>query len=143
MERRDGTCDTLKTPLHDSTNRRGEMCYSKLSFVTVLSPVRAVKGKGQGYGACLTCFRCREHDRCGKKQDPPVHLSREHPTELDACRSCENDCMIRVVMANALKLLLSKLLMIPGNCCCESRYNKCATGNDVVRAGQNSRKNRK
>ena len=26
----------------------------KLSFVTILSPVRVVKGKGQGYGACLT-----------------------------------------------------------------------------------------
>ena len=27
----------------------------KMSFVTILSPVRAVKGKGQGYGDCLTC----------------------------------------------------------------------------------------
>ncbi len=26
----------------------------KLSFVTILSPVRAVKDKGQGYGDCLT-----------------------------------------------------------------------------------------
>ena len=52
--------------------------------MTVLSPVRAVKGKGHGYGACLACFRCREHVSCGKKQEPPVHLSREHPTEL-AC----------------------------------------------------------
>ena len=57
----------------------------KLSFVTVLSPVRAVKDKGLGlYGACLTCFRCREHDSCGKNREPPVHLSHEHPTEL-AC----------------------------------------------------------
>jgi hypothetical protein len=28
----------------------------KLSFVTVLSTVRAVKGKGRGYGSCLTCY---------------------------------------------------------------------------------------
>jgi hypothetical protein len=52
------------------------------SFVTIFSPVRAVKGKGQGYGACLTCYRCKEHDSCGKKQEPPVHVSGEHPTEL-------------------------------------------------------------
>jgi len=32
----------------------------KLSFVTVLSPVRAVKGKGRGYGVFLTCYCCRE-----------------------------------------------------------------------------------
>jgi hypothetical protein len=56
----------------------------KLSFVTILSPVRAVKGKGQGYGACLTCYNCREYGSCGKKQEPPVHVSGEHPTEL-AC----------------------------------------------------------
>ena len=54
----------------------------KLSFVTILSPVRAVKGKGQGYGACLTCYRCKEHDSCGKKQEPPVHVSGEYPTEF-------------------------------------------------------------
>jgi hypothetical protein len=56
----------------------------KLSFVTILSPVLAVKGKGQGYGSCLTCYRCKEHDRSGKKQEPPVHVSGEHPMEL-AC----------------------------------------------------------
>ena len=54
----------------------------KLSFVTILSPVRAVKGKGQGYGACLTCYNCREYGSCGKKQEPPVHVSGEHRTDL-------------------------------------------------------------
>ncbi len=29
----------------------------KMSFVTILSPVRTVKDKGQGYGVCLTCYR--------------------------------------------------------------------------------------
>jgi hypothetical protein len=54
----------------------------KLSFVTVLSPVRVVKDKGQGHGVCLTCYCCSEHDTCGKKQEPPVHVSGERPTEL-------------------------------------------------------------
>ena len=56
----------------------------KVSFVTILSPVCAVRGKGQGYGDCLTCYRCKEHDSCGKKQETPAHVSGEHPTEL-AC----------------------------------------------------------
>ena len=33
----------------------------KLSFVTISSPVRVVKDKGEGYGVCLTCYRCKEH----------------------------------------------------------------------------------
>jgi hypothetical protein len=38
----------------------------------------------QGYGACLTCYGSsgREHDRCGKNQETPVHVSGEHPTYL-------------------------------------------------------------
>ena len=55
-----------------------------LSFVTILSPVRAVKVKGQGYGVSLTCYRYRGYDNCGKNQESPVHVSGEHPTEL-AC----------------------------------------------------------
>jgi hypothetical protein len=54
----------------------------KLSFVTVLSPVRAVKVKGRGYGTSLTYYCSREHDNCGKKQEPRVHVSGQHPTEL-------------------------------------------------------------
>jgi hypothetical protein len=33
----------------------------KLPFVTVLSPVRAVKGKGRGYGVTLRCPSCEEY----------------------------------------------------------------------------------
>ena len=56
----------------------------KLPFVTVLSPVRAVKGKGRGYGVTLRCPSCEECGSCGKKQEPPVQVSSVHPTEL-AC----------------------------------------------------------
>jgi hypothetical protein len=56
----------------------------KLPFVTVLSPVRAVKGKGRGYGVTLRCPSCEEYGSCGKKQEPPVQVSSVHPTEL-AC----------------------------------------------------------
>ncbi len=34
-----------------------------LSFVTVLSPVRAVKGKGRGYGVTLRCPSREEYGR--------------------------------------------------------------------------------
>jgi hypothetical protein len=54
----------------------------KLSFVTVLSPVRTVEDKGRGYGSCLTYYCCREHDNCRKKEESPVHVSGEYPTEL-------------------------------------------------------------
>jgi hypothetical protein len=47
----------------------------KLPFVTVLSPVRAVKGKGRGYGVTLRCPSCEEYGSCGKKQEPPVYVS--------------------------------------------------------------------
>jgi hypothetical protein len=56
----------------------------KLSFVTVLSSVRAVKGKGRGYGVTLRCSSCEEYGSCGKKQEPPVQVSSVHPTEF-AC----------------------------------------------------------
>ncbi len=56
----------------------------KLSFVTVLSPVRAVKGKGRGYGVTLRCPSCEEYGSRGKKQEPPVQLSRDRKSEL-AC----------------------------------------------------------
>ena len=52
--------------------------------MTVLSPVRAVKGKGRGYGVTLRCSSCEEYGSCGKKQEPPVQVSSVHPTEL-AC----------------------------------------------------------
>ena len=33
-----------------------------LPFVTKLSPVRAHKGHGAGWGVSLTCFACEEYD---------------------------------------------------------------------------------
>ena len=33
-----------------------------LPFVTKLSPVRAHKGHGDGWGVSLTCFACEEYD---------------------------------------------------------------------------------
>ncbi len=62
----------------------------KLSFVTVLSPVRAVKVKGRGYGSCLTCYCCREHDSCGKKQEQPVHVYRQHDEARAGQKSSKN-----------------------------------------------------
>jgi hypothetical protein len=56
----------------------------KLSFVTVLSPVRADKDKGRGYGDTLRCSSSEEYGSCGKKQEPPVQVSSVYPTEF-AC----------------------------------------------------------
>jgi hypothetical protein len=39
----------------------------KMSFETVLSPVRVFKDKSQGCGVCLRWYGCREYDSCGKK----------------------------------------------------------------------------
>jgi hypothetical protein len=59
-------------------------CFAKTVFVTVLAPVRAVGDKGPGWQVSLSCSRCQEYDICPKKQEPVVHRSRVHPTEL-AC----------------------------------------------------------
>ena len=32
--------------------------------------------------SCFTCYRSKEDDNCGKKEESPVHVSGEHPTEL-------------------------------------------------------------
>ena len=68
-----------------------------MSFVTILSSVREVKDKGQGYGTCLTYYRCREYDRCGKKQDPPVHVSGEYPTDLTCLEELLKQLQVRHV----------------------------------------------
>jgi hypothetical protein len=75
-----GTEDTSKLVQIEEV----KCAIEKLPFVTVLSPVRAVKGKGRGYGVTLRCPSCEEYGSCGKKQEPPVHVSSVHPTEL-AC----------------------------------------------------------
>ena len=53
-----------------------------LPFVTKLSPVRAHKSHGAGWGVSLRCFACEEYGSCGKKQESPVQVSSVHPTEL-------------------------------------------------------------
>jgi hypothetical protein len=53
-----------------------------LPFVTKLSPLRAHKGHGAGWGVSLTCSASEEYDSCGKKQEPPLQVSSVHPTEL-------------------------------------------------------------
>ena len=45
--------DTDDTSMFEQ-NEEMKCAIQKLSFVTILSPVLAVKGKGEGYGACLT-----------------------------------------------------------------------------------------
>jgi hypothetical protein len=99
-----------------------------LPFVTKLSPVRAHKGHGAGWGVSLTCSACEEYDNCGKKQEPPVQVSSVHPTEL----TC-----------------LQELLKRRHVDCAGAVTKKAATyTTDVVSAatvspGQSSRKNRK
>ena len=75
-----GTEDTSKLVQIEEV----KCAIEKLPFVTVLSPVRAVKGKGRGYGVTLRCPSCKEYGSCGKKQEGPVQVSSVHPTEL-AC----------------------------------------------------------
>jgi hypothetical protein len=60
------------------------MCYSEVVVRDNFVTRTCSQGQGQGYGACLTCYRCKQHDNCGKKQETPVHVSGEHPTEF-AC----------------------------------------------------------
>jgi hypothetical protein len=53
-----------------------------LLFVTKLSRVDAHEDKAAGWGATLKCAPCPAC--CGKKQEPPVQLSRDRKSEL-AC----------------------------------------------------------
>jgi hypothetical protein len=57
-----------------------------LFFVTQLSPVDTHKDKVSGWGPTLTYASCP--DCCGKRQETPVQLSRDHKTELATCRNC-------------------------------------------------------
>ena len=57
------------------------MCAIRtLSFVTKLSPVGARNSHGHGYRVSLRYPSCKEYGTCGKKQDPPVQVSKRHPT---------------------------------------------------------------
>ena len=61
-----------------------ERTIRALPFVTKLSTVGARNSHGHGYQVSLRCFVCEEYGSCGKKQEPPVHVSSVHPTE-EAC----------------------------------------------------------
>jgi len=83
-----------------------------MPIVTTLSFVRAVKDKTRGVRVTLTCYNYREYVSYEKPQEAPIHLSKEFTTmRAAAYRSWENDW--RRIMANALKLLLKKLPLMP------------------------------
>ena len=74
MEGRDGTCeDTTDTTILVQIE---EVIFviRKMSFVTVLSPVRSVGYKGRECQSSLSCYGCKEYDNCGKRQEPPVQF---------------------------------------------------------------------
>ena len=79
-----------------------------------------------GWGVSSRCFSCEEYDNCGKKQETPVQVSNRYPTEL-------------VCSKELLKRLQDRHVE-----CGEDVAKKTVDdtpGNDVTRAGQNSRKN--
>ena len=85
-----------------------------LPFVTKLSPVRAHKSHGAGWGVSLTCSACEEYDSCGKKQEPPVQVSSVHPTELACLQELLKRLQDRHVdCAEAVAKKAARLLMPP------------------------------
>ena len=85
MERKEEMSDGNREDTTASVQIEEIKCAIRaLPFVTKLSPVRAHKSHGAGWGVSLTCSACEEYDSCGKKQEPPVQVSSVHPTEL-AC----------------------------------------------------------
>ena len=82
MEGSDGTCEGSKDTTTLVRIEELKCAIRKLPYVTVLAPVRAVGDKGPGWQVSLSCSRCQEYGSCPKKQEPAVHLSRVHPTEL-------------------------------------------------------------
>jgi len=75
----DGTCEDTTVSVQMEEIKRAILA---LPFVTKLSPVRAHKSHGAGWGATLKCASCP--GCCGKRQEAPVQVSSVHPTEL-AC----------------------------------------------------------
>ena len=84
MEGSDGTCKDTEDTTMLVQLEEAKCDIRKMSYVTKLSPVRAVADKGRGWQVSLSCSRCQEYGSCHKKQEPTVRLSREHRTEL-AC----------------------------------------------------------
>ena len=75
----DGACEDSTGSVQMEEIKRAILA---LPFVTKLSPVRAHKSHGAGWGATLKCASCPSC--CGKRQEAPVQVSSVHPTEL-AC----------------------------------------------------------
>jgi hypothetical protein len=93
MEENDGVSSTQTATRSDTAEvtqnttvllqmEEEECAIWTMPFVTTLAFVRAVKGKSEGWRVTLTCFTCREFNRCGKKQETSVHISGERPTLL-------------------------------------------------------------
>ena len=79
-----GTEDTSKLVQIEEV----KCAIEKLPIVTVLSPVRAVKGKGRGYGVTLRCLLAKnmvavERNKSHQFMSPACTQRRKH-----ACRSC-------------------------------------------------------
>jgi hypothetical protein len=102
------------------------MCYSEAvvrdGFVT-----RTWQSRARGYGVCLTwiwglsyvlhVLSFQKSWQLWKEAratiSPLVWAPNGAECFQELLTSCENDCMIRLVIANALKLWLKKLLLIP------------------------------
>ncbi len=82
MDGRDGTREDTKDTMSLAETEEVKRAIRALLFVTKLSRVDAHKDKAAGWGATLKCASCP--GCCGKKQEPPVQLSRDRKSEL-AC----------------------------------------------------------
>ncbi len=83
MEGSDRTCAETEDNTVLVQIEEAKCAIRKLSYVTKLSPVRAVNGMGPGCQVSLSCYGCQEYGS-PQKQEPAVRLSCDHRTEL-AC----------------------------------------------------------
>ncbi len=84
MDGRDGTGESTQDTTRLAEIEELKRAIRALLFVTKLSRVDAHKDKAAGWGATLKCASCP--DCCGKKQEPPVQLSRDRKSELACLR---------------------------------------------------------
>ncbi len=82
MDGRDGTREDTQDTTRLVEIKELKLAIRALLFVTKLSRVDVYKDKTSGWGVTLKCASCP--DCCGKKQEPPVQLSRDRKSEL-AC----------------------------------------------------------
>ena len=82
MDGRDGTREDTQDTTRLVEIEELKRAIRALLFVTKLSRVDAHKDKAAGWGPTLKCVSCPVC--CGKKQEPPVQLSRDRKSEL-AC----------------------------------------------------------